>query len=55
MEDGKSVPMPKFETLTELPDKTEQENKEDDNAEVLAKLLSNPETAALLKALAKNL
>lgn len=55
VEDGKSVPMPKFETLTELPNKTEQENKEDDNAEVLAKLLSNPETAALLKALAKNL
>ena len=35
--------------------KTEQPETKDDNMEMLAKLLANPETASLLKALAKNL
>jgi len=33
----------------------EQPEIKDDNMEMLAKLLANPETASLLKALAKNL
>ena len=61
----KSRPMPKFETSVELLDpmaavqtesKVEEEksveNSTDENAALLARLLSNPETAALLKALA---
>lgn len=64
VEEGKTVPMPKFETSVELLDiKEDSKSKEiiseeesmDDNAVLLAKLLTNPETAALLKALAKNL
>lgn len=64
VEEGKTVPMPKFETSVELLDiKEDSKSKEvileeesmDDNAALLAKLLTNPETAALLKALAKNL
>lgn len=64
VEEGKTVPMPKFETSVKLLDiKEDSKSKEviseeesmDDNAALLAKLLTNPETAALLKALAKNL
>lgn len=67
VEEGKTAPMPKFEAVTELLDpmakvldepdetKTEKPEKKDDNMEMLAKLLANPETALLLKALAKNL
>ena len=60
--------MPKFETSVELLDpmaevqKTpveEEENSDDnsveENASLIAKLLSNPEAAALLKALAKTI
>ena len=60
--------MPKFETSVELLDpmaevqeesKVEEEkpaeNSTDENAALLVKLLSNPETAALLKALAKTI
>ena len=59
---------PKFETSVELLDpmaevqeesKVEEEkpaeNSTDENAALLVKLLSNPETAALLKALAKTI
>ena len=68
VEEGKTAPMPKFETSVELLDpmaevqeesKVEEEkpaeNSTDENAALLAKLLSNPETAALLKALAKTI
>ena len=67
VEEGKTAPMPKFETSVELLDpmaevqkesKVEEEpveNSADENAALLAKLLSNPETAALLKALAKTI
>ena len=68
VEEGKTAPMPKFETSVELLDpmaevqkesKVEEEkpaeNSTDENAVLLAKLLSNPETAALLKALAKTI
>lgn len=65
-ENGKTAPMPKFEGITELLNPLEDtvDNQEikskavetqDDNAELIAKLLENPETASLLKALAKNL
>lgn len=67
-EEGKTAPMPKFETSVELLDpmaevqnecevKEEKsaENSSDENAALLSKLLSNPETAALLKALAKTI
>ncbi len=57
--------MPKFESAIETLDPmaiTEEEPKEeviekaeDENAVLIAKLLSNPETAALLKALAKSI
>jgi phage integrase family len=60
--------MPKFETSVELLDPMaevqetpvqEEENSADnsveENASLIAKLLSNPETAALLKALAKTI
>ena len=60
--------MPKFETSVELLDPMAEvqkeseveeekpaENSTDENAALLAKLLSNPETAALLKALAKTI
>lgn len=73
--EGKTIPMPKFETVKDLPDpmavtqeemektaeppqETVQEKTADaaeSNAELLAKLLQNPEMAALLKTLAKNL
>ena len=72
---GKTIPMPKFETVKDLPDpititeekmeKTEEPMQEvpaeedkdtsDHNAELIAKLLANPEMAALLKTLAKSL
>ena len=68
VEEGKTVPMPKFETTSEVvkpkspkKDKTivkEEKPDEDsiiENMATLSKLLTNPETAALLKALAKNL
>ena len=68
VEEGKTAPMPKFETSVELLDpmaevqeesKVEEEkpaeNSTDENAALLVKLLSNPETAALLKALAKTI
>lgn len=67
VEEGKTAPMPKFETSVELLDpmaevqkesKVEEEpveNSADENAALLAKLLSNPDTAALLKALAKTI
>ena len=57
-----TAPIPKFEAVTELLDpmakvidepeetKTEQLETKDDNMEMLAKLLANPETASLLKA-----
>lgn len=56
-------PMPKFESSTELPETVPIESdKKDETAtetqadtELIAKLLSNPETAALLKALASKL
>ena len=67
-EEGKTAPMPKFETSVELLDpmaevqnecevKEEKsaENSSEENAALLSKLLSNPETAALLKALAKTI
>ena len=67
-EEGKTAPMPKFETSVELLDPMAEvqkeseveeekpaENSADENAALLAKLLSNPETAALLKALAKTI
>ena len=60
--------MPKFETSVELLDPMAEvqkesevekekpaENSTDENAALLTKLLSNPETAALLKALAKTI
>lgn len=72
---GKTIPMPKFETVKDLPDpmaiteeKMEKEEEpmqevpaeedkdtSDGNAELIAKLLANPEMAALLKTLAKSL
>lgn len=66
VEEGKTVPMPKFETSVELldtmakPDVIDEKQDEaksstEENAELLAKLLTNPETVALLKALAKSL
>ena len=56
-------PMPKFESSTELPEAVPIESdKKDETAtdtqadtELITKLLSNPETAALLKALASKL
>ena len=67
-EEGKTAPMPKFETSVELLDPMAEVQKEseveeekpawnstDENAALLTKLLSNPETAALLKALAKTI
>lgn len=60
--------MPKFEGVAELQDpmaetvdkditedKSEKVENQTENMELLAKLLSNPETASLLKALAKNI
>lgn len=68
VEEGKTAPMPKFETSVELlnpmaevqkesevEEEKPAENSADENAALLAKLLSNPETAALLKALAKTI
>lgn len=64
VEEGKTAPMPKFESAIELLDpmaiseeaakeQKVEEKTEDDNAVLIAKLLANPETAALIKALAK--
>ena len=56
--------MPKFEGVVEMLDpmakvveeqSAESEVKADENMELIAKLLANPETASLLKALAKSL
>ena len=66
VEEGKTAPMPKYESAIEMLDITavsdeeikaevEKENPEDENAALLAKLLANPETATLLKVLAKSL
>ena len=68
VEEGKTAPMPKFETSVELLDPMAEvqketeveeekpaENSTDKNAALLARLLSNPDTAALLKALAKTI
>ena len=68
IEEGKTASMPKFETSVELLDpmaevqesqvqETEKpsDNSVEENAALIAKLLSNPETAALLKALAKTI
>lgn len=68
VEEGKTAPMPKFETSVEFLDPMaevqespveEEENSDDnsveENASLIAKLLSNPEAAALLKALAKTI
>ncbi|WP_298654478.1 ParB/RepB/Spo0J family partition protein [uncultured Eubacterium sp.] len=68
VEEGKTAPMPKFETSVELLDPMaevqetpveEEENSDDnsveENASLIVKLLSNPEAAALLKALAKTI
>ena len=67
--EGKTAPMPKFEAATELLDQLavtqdeleavaqpdeEEKQSTDPEAELLAKLLANPETAALLQALAKS-
>lgn len=72
---GKTIPIPKFESVKDLPDPmavTEDEMKRaeetgqesepekseimsDGNAELIAKLLANPEMAALLKTLAKSI
>lgn len=64
VEEGTTAPMPKFEAVVELldpmaqvqnePEKVE-EPKSDESTALIAKLLANPETAALLKALAKNI
>ncbi len=63
-EEGTTVPTPNFEAIVEKEktaaygEKLEKEkdtSKEPSDIETLAKLLSNPETAALLKALAKQL
>lgn len=64
-EEGKTAPMPRFDKNIELLDtmaETEADipsddavSKEDDNAALLAKILTNPDAAALLKALAKSL
>lgn len=66
-EEGTTVPTPNFEAIVEKEktaaygEKLEKEEKDKDTSkepsdiETLAKLLSNPETAALLKALAKQL
>lgn len=62
VEEGKTAPMPKFDSAIEMLDpmavseeakENVVEKAEDDNAALLAKLLANPETAALIKALAK--
>ena len=62
--EGKTAPMPKFEGVVEMLDpmakvveeqSAESEVKADENMELIAKLLANPETASLLKALAKSL
>ena len=62
VEEGKIAPMPKFDSAIEMLDpmavseeakENVVEKDEDDNAALLAKLLANPETAALIKALAK--
>lgn len=62
--EGKTAPMPKFEGVVEMLDpmakvveeqSAEPEVKADENMELIAKLLANPETASLLKALAKSL
>lgn len=57
-----TAPMPKFETVIELQDhKVEKDIEEtqttvsDENTELIAKLLSDPQTAALLKAWANKL
>lgn len=62
VEEGTIAPMTKFETVIELQDhKTENDIEEtqttvsDENTELIAKLLSDPEAAALLKALANKL
>lgn len=68
VEEGKTAPMPKFETSVEFldpmaevqePPVEEEENSDDnsveENASLIAKLLSNPKAAALLKALAKTI
>ncbi len=66
-EEGATVPTPNFKSIVEKEktaaygEKIEKEepaqepSKEPNEIETLVKLLSNPETAALLKALAKNL
>lgn len=62
VEEGKTAPMPKFDSAIEMLDpmavseeakENVVEKAEDDNAALLAKLLANPETAALIKAIAK--
>ena len=64
VEEGKTAPMPKFEGVVEMLDpmakvveeqSAEPEVKADENMELIAKLLANPETASLLKALAQSL
>lgn len=68
VEEGKTAPMPKFEGIVDMLDpmakvvdeqqeehKSEAVETKDDNMELIAKLLANPETASLLKALAKSL
>ncbi len=61
-EEGKIAPTPTFDKaikvlsdVTEQKEQSEPKEETDDNAELVAKLLSNPETMTLLKALAKNL
>ncbi len=59
LKDNETVKTPKFEdAITELSNdrsKQDKQDKEENGEELIAKLLSNPETVALLKALAKQL
>ena len=48
-------PMAEVQKESEAEEEKPAENSTDENAALLAKLLSNPETAALLKALAKTI
>lgn len=51
----KKEPMAEVQNESEAEEEKPAENSTDENAALLAKLLSNPETAALLKALAKTI
>ena len=58
LKENKEVPVPEFNALVENVKKSAYKEKVDDKQseqELLTKLLNNPETAALLKLLAKNM